>query len=47
MGYARPETRRVGEKLVNHELATMPGTIGQTARELVGRVRNNERDVFV
>jgi len=47
MGYAKPETRRVGEKLVNHELATMPGTIGQTARELVGRVRNNERDVFV
>ncbi|MFZ0829186.1 MAG: [FeFe] hydrogenase H-cluster radical SAM maturase HydG [Verrucomicrobiia bacterium] len=47
MGYAKPETRRVGEKLVNHELATMPGPIGQTARELVGRVRNNERDVFV
>lgn len=47
MGYAKPETRRVGEKLVNHELATMPGTIGQTARELVGRVRHHERDVFV
>ena len=47
MGYAAPETRRVGEKLVNHELATMPGAIGQTARELVGRVRQNERDVFV
>jgi 2-iminoacetate synthase len=47
MGYAKPETRRVGEKLVDHELATMPGTVGQTARELVGRVRKNERDVFV
>jgi len=47
MGYATPETRRVGDKLVNHELGTMPGTIGQTARELVGRVRKNERDVFV
>jgi len=47
MGYASPETRRVGEKLVNHELGTMPGTIGNTARELVGRVRKNERDVFV
>jgi 2-iminoacetate synthase len=47
MGYASPETRRVGEKLVNHELGTMPGTIGATARELVGRVRKNERDVFV
>jgi 2-iminoacetate synthase len=47
MGYASPETRKTGEKLVDHELATLPGTIGQTARELVGRVRKNERDVFV
>ena len=47
MGYASPETRRVGEKLVDHELATLPGGIGHTARELVGRVRQNERDVFV
>lgn len=47
MGYASPETRTAGEKLVDHELATMPGTVGQTARELVGRVRKNERDVFV
>jgi hypothetical protein len=25
----------------------MPGKIGETANELVGRVRKNERDVFV
>jgi 2-iminoacetate synthase len=47
MGYASPDTKLTGEKLVNHELATMPGKIGQTANELVGRVRKNERDVFV
>jgi len=47
MGYASPETRQAGEKLVNRELVTMPGTIGKTANELVGRVRKNERDVFV
>ena len=47
MGYASPETRQAGEKLVNHELVTMPGTIGKTANELVSRVRKNERDVFV
>ena len=47
MGYASPETRKTGEKLVDRELATMPGKIGRTANELVGRVRKNERDVFV
>lgn len=47
MGYASPETRKAGEKLVDHELKTMPGSIGRTANELVSRVRKNERDVFV
>jgi len=47
MGYASPETRQTGEKLVDHELATMPGAIGKTANSLVRRVRANERDVFV
>ena len=47
MGYASSDTRDAGEKLVDHELATMPGTIGATARDLVGRVRQNERDIFV
>jgi 2-iminoacetate synthase len=47
MGYASSETKAAGEKLVDHELKTMPGSIGETANELVGRVRKNERDVFV
>ncbi len=47
MGYASAETRQAGEKLVNHELKTMPGDIGKTANDLVGRVRKHERDVFV
>ena len=47
MGYASPETRAVGEKLVDRELVTMPGSVGKTANELVGRVRKNERDVFI
>ncbi|HTJ00684.1 MAG TPA: [FeFe] hydrogenase H-cluster radical SAM maturase HydG [Dongiaceae bacterium] len=47
MNYASPQTRQTGEKLVDHELATLPGTVGQTARELVTRVRARERDVFV
>jgi 2-iminoacetate synthase len=47
MGYASAETRRVGEKLVDHELATLPAPISKTASELVSRVRKNERDVFV
>ena len=47
MEYASPDTRKVGEKLVDHELATMPGKIGETAQDLVSRVRKNEQDVFV
>ena len=47
MGYGTPETRRVGESLVERELAALPGAIGNTAKKLVGRVRASERDVFV
>jgi 2-iminoacetate synthase len=47
MGYASPATKQTGEKLVDHELATMTGSVGKTANELVKRVRQNERDVFV
>jgi 2-iminoacetate synthase len=47
MGYASPGTRKTGEQLVDRELAAIPGSVGATARELVGRVRKNERDVFV
>jgi 2-iminoacetate synthase len=47
IGYATPDTRKAGEQLVERELETIPGNVGATARELVGRVRQNERDVFV
>lgn len=47
MGYASPETRKVGECLVNHELEAMKDSVGKTAKTLVDRVRKNERDVFV
>jgi 2-iminoacetate synthase len=47
MGYASPRTRDAGAKLVDHELAAMPGKPGATARKLVTRVRAGERDVFV
>ena len=47
MGYASAETRRTGEKLVEHELTILPGEVGKTANDLVRRVRLNERDVFV
>jgi len=47
LGYASPQTKKAGEMLVERELAIMPGVIGKTATELVRRVRQNERDVFV
>ena len=47
MDYASPETRRVGDHLVESELAGLPDEIRKTARDLVDRVRHNERDVFV
>jgi 2-iminoacetate synthase len=46
-GYGSPATRQTGEALVNRELAALNGEIGKTARDLVERVRKNERDVFV
>lgn len=47
MGYASPETRKAGETLVDHELATLPQPARQIAKGLVSRVRDRERDVFV
>jgi 2-iminoacetate synthase len=47
MDYASPETRRVGDHLVESELAGLPDEIRKTARDLADRVRHNERDVFV
>ena len=48
MGYASPETRKVGEKLVDQRTGRPWRNPGKTAaRDLVSRVRENERDVFV
>ena len=47
LDYASPKTHRVGDQLVENELARLPDDIGKTAREMVNRVRHNERDVFV
>ena len=47
LNYATPETREVGEKLVDHNLKFMEPWVGEIARGLVGRARANERDVFV
>jgi len=47
MEYASWGTRQIGEKHVDHELATMEGRIGKTAKNLVSRVRKNEQDVFI
>ncbi len=47
MGYASPETQRVGEQLVESQLAALEGAPAKTARNLVERVRRKERDVFV
>jgi 2-iminoacetate synthase len=47
LGYGSPATRQVGEKLVDDEFAALTGPIGNTAHDLVRRVRANERDVYV
>ena len=47
MDYASPTTRRAGEQLVDHALGALPDRSANTAQELVRRVRQNERDVYV
>ena len=47
LDYATPETRRVGEKLVNHELNAQEASVKQIAEKLVGEVKANKRDVYV
>ena len=47
LDYATPETRQLGEKHVNHDLKFMEPSVGHIARDLVTRVRANQRDVFV
>jgi 2-iminoacetate synthase len=47
LDYATPETRQLGENHVNRDLKFMEPSIGHIARDLVTRVRANQRDVFV
>ncbi len=47
LDFASRETRVVGEKLVEHELATMQKSVGQISRRLVADVRADKRDVYV
>lgn len=47
LDYATPETKRVGEALVNQELRTLPKSVQQIAQRLVTEVRNDQRDVYV
>lgn len=45
--YAKPETRKVGENLIAHELDTMESSVQQIGRRLVTEVKADKRDVFV
>jgi 2-iminoacetate synthase len=47
LDYARPGTRSVGEKLVDHELATMEPSVRKISERLVTQVRADQRDVYV
>ncbi|MEI6393202.1 MAG: [FeFe] hydrogenase H-cluster radical SAM maturase HydG [Verrucomicrobiota bacterium] len=47
LDYAAPETRRVGEMLVEKELTTMENSVQQISRRLVGEVKADKRDVYV
>ncbi len=47
LDYASPETREIGERLVNDVLGGMEGKAGATARRLVDAVRSGKRDVYV
>jgi 2-iminoacetate synthase len=47
LDYAKPETRKVGEKLIAHELQTMEPTVQEIGRRLVSEVQDDKRDAFV
>lgn len=44
--YASPETRAIGEKLINDTIAAMPPKQKQRTESLVNQVRQGKRDVF-
>lgn len=47
LDYATPQTRLVGERLVNRELSAADPLVGQTSRRLIDEVKAHKRDVFV
>ena len=47
LDYASPETREVGEKLIERKVAEMDDTCQRIATKLVRRLRENKRDVYV
>ena len=47
LDYATPETRRVGESLINHELSTLENSVRRISQRLVSEVKADKRDVFV
>lgn len=47
LDYASPQTRRAGEQLVAHELATQEKSVSEISRRLVDEVRHEKRDVYV
>jgi 2-iminoacetate synthase len=47
LDYASPQTRQVGEQLVNTELNTLESPVRQISTRLVEQVRQDQRDVFV
>jgi 2-iminoacetate synthase len=47
LDYATPETRRIGVKLVEHELRTLENSVQTIAKRLVREVQADKRDVYV
>jgi 2-iminoacetate synthase len=47
LDYASPQTREVGEQLVNYNLKYLDAPVRNIARGLVAQVRANQRDVYV
>lgn len=47
LDYASPETRAEGERQVELELASLEKPVARIAQRLVGKVREEERDVYV
>ena len=47
LDYATPETRRIGEGLVNRQLDTLENSVQTIAKRLVTEVRADKRDVYV